>query len=158
MGLKIWEFIKKFFVPYGTSDNFGAADKLSGFVLFAIWVLRFSTGWKIIVHCALDTTGHSENSEHYKGNAIDFHFVTDVAFYAQVVKVEKLLLAWQFFNFVGLGIYPDWNNPGFHLDTRGKKARWGFLNKQVGSQVVAEMVSYNRAKGTAKKRMEESDV
>jgi hypothetical protein len=142
LGEKIWRLIEAYFKPSGTSDSFGKPAKMSGFVLFAIWALRFCTGWRLSVNHGYKTDGHSKGSQHYKATAIDFHFLTDVPYHEQIEKVERILKDWQLFNFVGLGIYPDANTPFFHIDARGRKARWGFLG---GVQV-----SYKKAKEAAK--------
>jgi hypothetical protein len=44
----------------------------------------------------------------------------------------------------GLGIYPDWAHPGFHLDLRGYKARWG--------RVEGSYVAYEEALHFAKEK------
>ena len=150
MGLSIWRLIAAYFKPRGTGDSFGAPERMSGLVLLVIWVIRFSTGWKIRVNHGHKTGGHSKNSQHYKGTALDFHFITETPFYEQILKVEQILKAWQLFDFVGLGIYPDWNTPGFHIDARGSKARWGYINKVVRGVVKTVMVGYDVAKNKAK--------
>lgn len=142
MGLNIWRLISDYFKPSGTSDSFGVPERMSGLVLLVIWVIRFSTGWKISVNHGYKTDGHSENSQHYKGTALDFYFITKMPFYEQIERVEKILKDWQLFDFVGLGIYPDWNRPGFHIDARGHKARWGY----IGSERVSYIVAKDKAK------------
>ena len=101
------------------------ADKLNGLLLLLIQAIRECIGLPIIVHCAYATSGHSWNSQHYTGNAIDFHFQSVDPYTTQISRLEEVLKYLQVFNRVGLGIYPLWNNPGFHFDIRGKYARWG---------------------------------
>ena len=55
-------------------------------------------------------TGHSENSLHYKGLAVDFHV-------SLAAPLEVMLRAWKDTKF-SIGYYPHWNNPGFHFDGR----------------------------------------
>lgn len=73
-----------------------------------------------VVHVAYEPSGHSENSQHYLGNAVDLHFA-GVHIFDQYLAAER-------FNFSGLGVYPFWNSPGLHLDVRKlasyKGARW----------------------------------
>ena len=145
MGFKVWRLIKAYFKPSWTSDQFGQPAKMSGFVLIAIWILRFETGWKLKVNHGFKTDGHSKNSQHYKGTAVDFRFVTNTSYYDQIKRVEEILKAWQLWNFVGLGLYPDWNNPGFHIDARGHKARWGYVS--------GIMVGYIAARNKAKEKV-----
>ncbi|MCK4822302.1 hypothetical protein KA005_41450, partial [bacterium] len=109
--------------------------KMSGLLLFVLHDIRFRSGWPTIIHCG--TQGkHCKGSYHYKGMAVDFHFVvpnSSISFRDQSKFLMQYLVDMQLDNFVGLGIYPEWNNPGFHLDTRGKKARW---LKQGGEYVA----------------------
>lgn len=137
----IWKLIAAYFKPSGTSDNFGDGARLSGFLLFALWVIRFNTGWKLAVNNAYETGGHTGGSQHYKANAADFRFITDTPYPDQIKRVEEILRDWQLWGFVGLGIYPDWNRPGFHIDARGRKARWGYI--------AGKMVSYEAARDHA---------
>ena len=73
-------------------------------------------------------------SQHTLGLAVDFRLHS----YQGMTKCERLD-QW-YFDFlvlsdslmilgredsVGFGIYPDQNNPFFHLDARGSRARWG---------------------------------
>jgi uncharacterized protein YcbK (DUF882 family) len=89
-------------------------------------------------------TGHSATSQHYVGKAVDF-WIEGIPFKDAVDYMEGLVamppagigVAAK----LGLGIYPHWAHPGFHLDTRGIYARWGAVT-QKGSQVY---VSWNNA-------------
>jgi hypothetical protein len=91
-------------------------------------LLGMGLDWPMIIHCSYGKEGHAPNSYHHKdgiSRATDFHFKTGAPFKEQVIKLKYALLDTRLDDFVGLGIYPDWNNPGFHLDSRGSKARWG---------------------------------
>lgn len=72
-----------------------------------------------IIHVAYEDTGHSANSQHYLGFAVDLHF-HGIPLLDQYLSAER-------FPFTGIGIYPYWNNPGLHLDIRSVMspyARW----------------------------------
>lgn len=129
----IWDLVKPEFTP---AENWGAHSDLSGFALMLLLILRRESGWPIVIHNAVEYSGHSENSQHYKGNAADWHFDTEVPLSDQVVVVQDILHRFQLTNFVGMGIYPFWNSPGFHTDARGCKARWGF--DKEGNQISFE--------------------
>lgn len=103
-----WKLIRYF----GLHENWGDPKKMSFDLLKKLDALREFCGNMIIIHCGYDTTGHSENSQHYLGRAADFHI-------AGVSLVNQYLLA-ERFNFGGVGIYPNWNNPGLHCDVRDK--------------------------------------
>ena len=60
--------------------------------------------------------GHSENSLHYQGKAIDLHM-------EGMTLGEQARIAMRYF-FGGMGLYPDWKHPGLHLDLRNTPCTW----------------------------------
>jgi hypothetical protein len=145
----IWEDIQNTgsggFTP---EENWGDSRNVNGFLLWALFLLRIETGWPIVIHNAVEYTGHSENSQHYKKNAADWHFVTDTPYHQQIDRVVDILTKKQMAPFMGIGIYPDWNSPGFHTDARGFTARWGYVkDNPVDSQ---RMVGWDEAYKKAK--------
>jgi hypothetical protein len=92
---------------------------------------------KFIIHCGFEMDGHVKDSEHKRGNAVDFHIQSSWSLPEQSNRLEMILKELQVFNQVGLGIYPDWNSPGFHLDVRGSYARWGRIGKDYVGYVDA---------------------
>lgn len=120
----IWDKLRYF----KKSEPWGDPGKMNGFLLLILDEIRHRAGLinsdaYIIIHCGYETKGHSEKSQHYKGNAADFHFIGISLMQAYVLIVETLKDL-QVLNLIGLGVYPDWNSPGFHLDNRGSKAGW----------------------------------
>lgn len=95
----------------------------------------------ISIHCLWEKSGHVQNSKHYKGIACDFHIISKVGYLKEVEVLEAIIKKLKVENEIGLGLYPEWNNRGFHLDTRGVKGRWGFLG--------GEQVSYEDAREKA---------
>ncbi len=102
---------------------------------------------------------HSDfrKSQHHFGNAIDGRF-TDysnmsrreilITFLDDIVLIQKFLSDFGLIDKVGLGIYPQSQNPFFHLDLRGTKARWGRLNGQyVGFDVAVEWLEGEASRG-----------
>ena len=59
---------------------------------------------------------HSEGSRHYDGRAIDFDMVG-------LTIGQQARIAMRYF-FGGVGLYPDWNTPGLHLDIRITPCTW----------------------------------
>jgi len=108
------------------NENWGDTEEMNGALILLIDELRHFVQRPFVIHCGYATAGHSNGSEHYKGNAIDFHVegVSHQSAYNMIVKGLKLL---QVYDRVGLGAYPEWNNKGFHLDLRGKRARWSIV-------------------------------
>ncbi|SLM27824.1 hypothetical protein MTBBW1_1140014 [Desulfamplus magnetovallimortis] len=92
-------------------------DKLHPLLMPLMDELRSLGGVPIHIHVAWDSSGHSKQSYHYKGMAVDFHFgklqdqvLTPVQQFASIRSIPE---------FTGIGFYPWWNNPGWHLDLRG---------------------------------------
>ena len=79
--------------------------------------LRGSLGVPAIIHVAWSDSGHSANSYHYKGLAVDIHFKNSEL----GVQLAHIL---SFPEINGIGFYPWWNNPGWHLDLRQKRTYW----------------------------------
>lgn len=81
-----------------------------------------------------DYTAHGEHwaskSKHYTGEAIDFHFYQTLTNGNH--ETLPMLIQWAMaerYRWGGLGIYPHWNFPGLHIDTRniaedGPESRW----------------------------------
>ena len=94
--------------------------------------------------------GNSIMSFHHGGSAIDFRLLS----YKGMGECEKLVVYKHSFRTFkryltkiglidksGLGLYPKQNNPFFHFDLRGSKARWGRLGNDgdyVGIDVAEE--------------------
>ncbi len=105
------------------NEAWGDPDKVNGALLMVMDALRTHLDQGIVIHNAYAQSGHSPKSYHYKGDAVDFH-VTELPFAEAVTKVLAFLKDFGLEAHVGLGIYPDWHTPGFHLDLRGSKTRW----------------------------------
>ncbi len=99
----------------------------------------------VVIHCLwepkTDNSPHVANSRHFEGIACDFHIAGNAGYFGEIRTLETVLDTMKVSHAVGLGLYPEWNNKGFHLDTRGVKARWG----QKGGQYVGYDVARNIA-------------
>jgi len=140
---KIWDRLR-YFSP---DENWGEYWRINGTLLLLLDNLRDLWQAPFVIHCG--TQGkHVQHSFHYKGMAVDFHIATNESFFIQVIKTLELLAGLQVDEFVGLGVYPQWNHPGFHLDVRGYRARWGMLNgKYVGLQQVLDYLREKDSRG-----------
>ncbi len=90
--------------------------------------LRHLAGVPIHVHVAWNDGGHSKNSYHYKGMAVDFHFGKGNDGIRRT-PLEQLACIRSISEFCGIGFYPWWNAPGWHVDIRppatpGKPLYW----------------------------------
>lgn len=113
-------------------------DKMDQSIVLLMDTIRDLFGSPIYITSAWSPgTGHSALSQHYVGKAVDF-WIEDISFKKAVDLMQEFIsyppdgigVAEK----VGLGIYPHWSDPGFHLDTRGTKARWGAVTR-AGRQV-----------------------
>jgi len=125
----IWHKLQHF----KPNENWGDPGKMNGLLLLLIDGIRHTYDRPFKIHCGYDESGHTTNSQHYLGNAIDFHIEGGEYYPTQIDKILKILDWYQVSDKVGLGIYPDWAHQGFHLDVRGTKARWGRIGKDYFS-------------------------
>lgn len=139
----IWNILDYFY----QSEAWGDHTKMNPIILFVMDKIRgmLPHGCRIKIHCGFADSGHSRKSEHYKGNAVDFH-VVGLTF----LDAETLLMTYLhrkgLVNFVGVGLYPDWSNPGFHIDCRGSRASWGKINSTEGYVSYAAALEYAKNK------------
>jgi hypothetical protein len=98
---------------------------MNGALLLVLDLLRHYIGLPIHIHEGYATDGHTDGSEHYTGDAVDAH-VAEITLEEAYVKIVKILALLQLTDKVSLGLYPDWNNRGFHLGIKKGGARWCF--------------------------------
>lgn len=126
--MSIWNKLQYF----TKKENWGNPDKIDPSLLFVLDAVRDLVGHSFIINCGYKTDGHAKNSQHYQGKAVDF-YVKGIPFKEAYEKINQALLELNIQNEVGFGVYPQWEIPGFHLDVRGTRARWGFADgKYVG--------------------------
>lgn len=112
-----WTKIKYF----SKDENWGDISKIQDDLIYRLDKMREYAGRPFIIHCAYELTGHSKNSYHKLGMAVDGHF-------KDINLIDQFLIADKFFGDAGIGIYGRdvWNNPGLHLDIRPYIARWAY--------------------------------
>lgn len=81
-------------------------------LLFTLDNLRGALDTPFIIHC-IASGGHVEGSYHYKGMAVDGHFINDI-------NPNHVLQAALDYGFTGIGQY-TW---GWHFDLRPSHALW----------------------------------
>lgn len=93
----------------------------------------------VIIHCAWQQDGHSLKSYHYTGQAVDFHVE------GAPLELQYSVLA-SIRDIGGLGFYPGWNLPGWHVDLRSGKDRLEWRRKD-GLYAYGPTVIWNAIKG-----------
>jgi len=120
------------FQPYfNRNEPWGDPDKVQWYHVWHLWVVRYELiemgyNWPVSIHCSYELTGHSDKSFHGMGLATDFHFLrtNGTTIQDQFCIMVEVLKRLRLDLFTGLGVYPHWNSPGFHLDTRGEQLFW----------------------------------
>lgn len=119
--------------PYFTiKEAWGDLSRVHWWHIHQLWLIRTEMrrqgyNWPMIIHCCYEATGHASKSFHGRDDkscATDFHFATMESLALQQDVLSKVLDDLGLADKVGLGVYPFWNNPGFHLDGRGRRVRW----------------------------------
>ena len=103
-----------------------------------------------------DANRYREKSTHNKGLALDFSLMPQHGLprYDQALYFSILIEEFSYFledtgrtDLVGWGIYPAWNNMGFHFDSRGTRARWAQIDTrknyvafELGVQTVEKII------------------
>lgn len=98
-------------LPYFTTkENWGDPFQMKRELLYELKAFREYVGKSIHINCGYETSGHSSESQHKLGNAID-GYVKEMSLFDQLMSALR-------FKFKGIGVYPFWNTPGLHLDMR----------------------------------------
>jgi len=105
-------------VRYFTPDEWGDWGQVDRELIFLLDSIRHNAKKPVVIHCAYATAGHSEHSYHYRGMAVDFHILG-------MHVVDQFLLASQYSEVGGIGVYPYWRSPGLHIDLRPGRTMWG---------------------------------
>lgn len=120
--MTIWDRLRHF----KANERWGNPGKMSWALLFILDELRdrLPDGCYIHINCAYENEGHTSRSFHSredKGGAVDF-VVHGLPFHIAFEFLVKNLSEMNIIH--GLGTYPNWNTPGFHLDIRDSSLYW----------------------------------
>lgn len=109
-----WEIMDEYFSPNEFGP--GAEEGMQDDFLLSLFKFRVAMDNPMIIHPngGYATSGHSANSLHYEGRAVDFHFKYNP------VPLRRVTVAAIRCGLYGIGIYPHWNPKpgGFHVDDR----------------------------------------
>jgi hypothetical protein len=119
MTLDDWKQYIRYFKPYDKYFGklaFGDPLKMDLEFMMSLDKFRHFMNTPFYPHCGFELDDHAKNSLHKDGKALDLH----VKVHNMNDMVERLDHHW----FMGgLGWYPFWNTPGFHIDN-GNFRRW----------------------------------
>ena len=107
-----WDQLKHFFIH----ENWGCPEKMDFGLLKALDIFRERIDKPFIVNCGYATSGHSPNSYHYKGEAVDGRFKSLNIF-------DQFFEALKEDSFKGVGLYIFENRPFLHLDIRKRESK-----------------------------------
>ena len=117
-----WGKVKNF-EPFGTVDHFGDPYKMRILVITVLdamtdYLKLVIPGSAVIVREGFATDGHSDNSKHYTGNAIDVWFRNpDVSFAKDLgLPLMKAFMIAVRFPWTGIGIYTNFAHNMLHLE------------------------------------------
>jgi len=112
MNPDLWKKVRYF----TEQEKWGDPYKIDTELIYKLDKFRAIIEKPFTVHNAYTTSGHSKNSQHYSGKAVDGH--------VEKVDLLDIFLCAERIGFNGIGLY-DW---GVHLDVRNKSARWCRIN------------------------------
>lgn len=117
-------------IEYFKKSEFSCPDKMDMNHVRRIDILRANIGESIKV---TSSYREGDKGQHGKGLATDLQ-CPKLDLYAFYLQAEK-------HNFNGIGIYPHWNTPGIHVDSRplvgGRGARWICINLSGEQEYIA---------------------
>ncbi len=120
---RFWESIRHFKPEeFSAPEDPASGYLMNHFLVMSLDELREIVGHEIIIHKngAYAFKGHADNSFHYLGEAVDFHF-RDWTLPPRGQMRAILDLG----SFGGVGFYPEWKPvPGFHVDVRRTFQMW----------------------------------
>lgn len=103
-------------------EEFRHPDKLSAIALTTLDTMRDREGDLRAIYIVVNEDfapgrqGHAEKSRHYFGDAFDI-VIKDSITRQPLPLLEQFLIAIRYC-WTGIGVYPFWNLPGLHVDTR----------------------------------------
>ncbi|MCP4627320.1 MAG: hypothetical protein GY850_27975 [bacterium] len=126
-----WQRVRYF----NPGEKWGDPERVDPELIFTLDAYRDFVGKPVHIHCGYieQATGY-----HSGGLAVDCHVVGLSVF-------DQFIAAQRFVAFRGIGLYPYWNNPGLHLDTRAKgrnkpRSLWGAVAPKEYVAVTKEFM------------------
>jgi uncharacterized protein YcbK (DUF882 family) len=131
----IWSCLRYF----KSTESWGDPEAISGnpagrVLLYQLDDLRGYVGRPIHIHSAYRP---GDPGFHGSGCAVDVH-IDGLSLWDQFMAAIR-------FQFSAIGVYPAWNNPGLHLDTRPMasgqpRAMWAWNGRMDGAKKVYDVI------------------
>ena len=113
-------------MKYFKDNEFSNILKLDTTLLYKLDLYRELLGYGVTITSDYELSGHSTNSEHYEGKAVDCKSTAPL--FWQLACAERA-------GFENIGIYPAFN--GLHLGIRGEEhKRWIGLGVDASQEYV----------------------
>ena len=125
----IWSILKHF--KY--TEAWGDPDQMNDALLLIIDMVRhrFPSNCYFNIHCAYETRSNPD-SLHPLGLAIDFH-ISNMPLIQAANHLKDIIRTLGFEDILEIGIYPEWNQPGFHIGLQKDGGSWA----QIAGKYVA---------------------
>jgi hypothetical protein len=143
-----WKLLKYFY----PNEAWGDPDKMNFMLLVLMDYFRASVpqGCKVKIHRGWSPD--NPKSLHYLAKAVDFH-VIGCGFLDAEYHLKNFLIRRGLMKEVELGIYPDWNDPGFHLGIQANGGTWAARYRQLESGRTEQYyIGYREGLDYAKKK------
>jgi len=112
-------------------DAWGDWRQIQPELLFVMQKIAEVIPGSIKIHSAYKETSNHSGLMH-KGRGVEFHAIGCSILEANK-EIIKMMRRTGLIELCGIGIYPDWVNPGFKIDIRGKRAAWAKAQEQYVS-------------------------
>ena len=103
-------------------ENWGDADLIDARLVLGLDQIRKYVGKKIVIHCGYEMRPQFSWHSHYR--AVDVHI-------DGMHVVDQFLVFSRFGIINGIGVYPCWNSPGCHIDTRPTDKKFDFNSRWI---------------------------
>lgn len=110
-------------------------EKVAPELVYLLDDFRALLGQRVYINVAWSSSGHSPKSFHYTGMAVDFHCKEEN-------YLDQYALLREFHQLRGVGFYPEWAIPGWHVDLRTEPLQWIFRNNayHYGHRQIADAI------------------
>jgi len=113
---------------FSTNEKWGDISKVEWYHFNHLVLIRKEMKVPFVINCSYELKGHSSSSDHGaktgRSCATDGYFKTNMTLENQWYNIEAIIKKFKLENFIRIGVYPEWNKPGFHIASSGNNLRW----------------------------------